>query len=303
MLTIDDVVGRVLRDWLTPPDDQPLRFTLASSLDSSVTTLAYDSSMLSPELEELLGPGVLVEIDMEQIFLGSVDVQGSQVTNLVRGANGTTPTSHDSGSLATLTPTFARQSVFDAVSDAIYSLHPPLFAVKGKQLTVETTFNEAPADLLYPLYFSFIGREGAPKETSVQWSSPFPESSTGKIVIIMATPGTLGHLNYVARFVRPTSPTDTLGSLNVKEEWTQLLTIAATYRLISSRDIEAATQEFLTRQLAHQGFPVPSGSRIRDGLITYYEYLKQKAHSDLQSEREMVIVQKFPMSKPSWLGV
>lgn len=298
MTTFSDLVDRVRAEWLVPPDDQPLQFTLDADLNDTAFQLSYDSTLLPPELEDLLGPGVLVEVGLEQILLGTVDTGTGQVSNLVRGANGTTAQSHSSGDLVTLTPLFSRQGVFNALCDAVSSLHPRLFRVQSTQLTVDSNYNEGPDDLLSPINFTFVNSAGLPAEASVQFSAPFPDSSTDRAVVVQATPGTAGWLNYRARFPRPSSPSATLDSVGLKDSWAQLLVIGAVHRIVTSRDLSQASQEFLTRQMSQQGFQVPSGSRIRDGLVRYYEDLLGSAIADQHAQHETTIVATFPQESP-----
>lgn len=298
MTTFSDLVDRVLNSWLQPPDDQPLRFALDSDLSDSASQLSYDNSLLPPELEEILGPGVLVEVGLEQVLLGTVDTNAGTVDGLVRGVNGTDPAAHSSGDLVTISPVFSRKAVFDALGDATQLLHPRLFKLESSQLTVDADYNEAPSDLLSPVSFTYLDNDGKPVEASVQWAVPFPDSSTGSVVIVQAPKGKQGHLNYRARFARPSSPSDTLDSLGLRESWAQLLVIGAVHRVVTSRDLSQATQEFLTRQMSQQGFQVPSGSNIRDGLVRYYEDLLAGAIADQHAEHETTIVATFPQESP-----
>ncbi len=298
MTTIGDLVDRTLRNWLIPPDDQPITFALGGSLDDSSATVPYDATLLTPELEEILGPGTLVEVGFEQILLGTVDTGMSQITNCVRGANGTTPAAHSLGDPVILTPTYARQAILDAISDAISALHPDLYQIKSTEITVKSTYNEAPADMISPVHFSYVDSFGLPVEASVQWSQLFPDSSTGKAIVVQAVPETTGHLSYYAGFPRPTDPTDTLDSLGLKESWARLLVIEAVHQVITVRDLSRATSEFLTRQLSQQGFPVPSASEIRDGLLRYRAQLLTEAKADLTAQHGVTAVVTFPQDSP-----
>lgn len=298
MTTVGDVVDRVLREWLIPPDDRPVQLALSGDIDDTTATVPYDATLITPELEDLLGPGVLVEIGYEQILLGTVDTNNDEVTSCVRGANGTTPATHSSGDLITLTPTFSRQAILDAVSDAVAALHPDLYQVKSSQVTVSSTYNEAPDGLIAPIHFSYENDAGMPVEASVQWSELFGDSSTGKAVIIEAPDNKTGHLYYTAGFDRPTSPSDTLDSLGVEESWARLVAIEAVHQVVTVRDLGKTTSEFLTRQLSQQGFPAPTASEIRDGLMRYRDQLMREAIAELTARHGVTIVSTFPQGSP-----
>lgn len=300
MTTFSDLVDRTLNQWLVPPDDQPLRFALDADLSDTAVSLSYSEELLPPEQEEILGPGVLLEIGLEQILAGTVDATTNDISGLIRGVNGTSPTAHSSGDLVTISPVFSRKAVFDALGDAVQLLHPRLFKMESAQVTVDSDYNEAPSDLLSPVSFTYLNSDGKPAEATVQWANPFPDSSTGAVVVIQAPEDKTGWLNYRARFARPSAESDTLDSLGLKDSWAQLLVVGAVHRVVTSRDLSAASQEFLTRQMAQQGFQVPSGSRIRDGLVRYYEDLMGGAIADQHAEHETTAVSTFPHGSP-WL--
>ncbi len=85
MTTIADVIERVYRDYLLPPDEQPSRFTVnTGGIDDSSTTLPVDLAMLSPEEQDLVGVGTLIEV---------VSTTTGGELMLVEGVTGTAGTS------------------------------------------------------------------------------------------------------------------------------------------------------------------------------------------------------------------
>jgi len=96
---------------------------------------------------ENLAKGI-IEIDEELIWVNSFDRQTltlNAIPGFGRGYNGTTATSHSENSQVTLTPTFPRLSIKNAINDTINSVFPRLFGVGS------TTFTFNAAQVAYPL--------------------------------------------------------------------------------------------------------------------------------------------------------
>ena len=287
MSTVAQVVDRILRDWLHAPDDQPTRFTLNGALAAGATSLTYDDDLLTPEEEDLLGPGTLIEVGSEQILVGSVNEDTNVLSGLIRGANGTTDADHADAALVTLAPAWARKTIFDAVADAIEQLWPELYTTttSGALTLSSTQYTEVPAVVQGVLYLWVRPSGGDQYE---KWHAPllenFPPSSTTKAI----WPGFSGsgYLVYKAKPTRPTLETDSMATLGVEDEWEQLVVVSAVAYLISGKDLSAATQEFLSDNLNAQGYPVDSSRRIREGLLRYQGYLIDKAKRTLRHRHD-----------------
>ncbi|MGV2385032.1 MAG UNVERIFIED_CONTAM: hypothetical protein LOD86_07155, partial [Thermobifida fusca] len=73
MTTVGDIIDRIYRDYLLPPDEQPTRFTInGSGMDASTKHMPVDVSMLSPEEMDLLGPGAVIEAGSELLLVEAV---------------------------------------------------------------------------------------------------------------------------------------------------------------------------------------------------------------------------------------
>ena len=72
----------------------------------------------------------IIEIDNEMMWIDSFNV-GNNTLNVIpgfgRGYNGTTPSPHAENAQITLTPTFPRTVVEQAINDTINSFYPKLF--------------------------------------------------------------------------------------------------------------------------------------------------------------------------------
>lgn len=271
--TLGDLVDRTLRDWLYPPDDQPTRMTLNGAILAADSSLVYDPSILLPEEELLLGPGTLLEIDQEQILVGTVDEQTNTLTDLVRGVNGTHPVDHADNAIITISPTFGRRSVFDALSRSIVALYPRLYRRRAVSLNLTSNYTQVPEDAETPESFICFdgGRPIFPRIRLID----MPTISTGRALLTIDVPaGTTGTLIYRARFPSATSEADVLvDDLGVLPEYEDAVEARAAAHLVAGRDLEAMTTEFLTRQLSLQANPESmTGARMREALLRYYEY-------------------------------
>lgn len=90
----------------------------------------------------------IIEIDNEMMWIDSFNV-GNNTLNVIpgfgRGYNGTTPSPHAENAQITLTPTFPRTIVEQAINDTINSFYPKLFS------TQSTVFTFNAAQVAYPL--------------------------------------------------------------------------------------------------------------------------------------------------------
>lgn len=293
---VSTLVDRVLREWLESPEEQPTRLVLAGDLAIGASTLTYDPTFLGLEEEDILGPGVLIELGSEQLLAGTVNAGTNQVTGLRRAVNGTTAAAHTSGTVGKVAPTWTRKAVFDALADAVVALYPDLFDVTTHPITLSSTGpTEVPADVAYPLWLWFRpGGTGSSTwgRAAVDFLDEFPGTASTKAVVSPLSDATTGHLVYARRFARPASEATDLEALGVAEEWDRLVSVQAVAYLLAGRELPAVTQEFLTRQLEQQNFPVGSATRVRDGLLRYAEHLTEKARADLRNRYPTTVVRR-----------
>jgi hypothetical protein len=108
-----------------------------SSTDTAITLGSADN----------LAKGI-IEIDNELIWIDSYD-RATNTLNVIpgfgRGYQGTTPSPHAQNSQVTMTPTFPRSTIAQAINDTINSFYPKLFS------TYSTTFTFNAAQVAYPL--------------------------------------------------------------------------------------------------------------------------------------------------------
>lgn len=282
-LTVGGMIDRILRNWLLPPDEQPVRFQLSAPLDASSTTLPLNASLMPPEIRNALSPGVMIELGREQILAGNVSPNATSITNCVRGVNGTTATPHASGALGMVAPPYSRQELYDAVGDAIINLYPTLYHLHTETFTTSPSPIPVAADFISPQ--DLVVLSGADVvSAAVRVLPSYPPSPTGKAVLIDAPAGLSAHLTYRTPFHRPDSESNLLFTdLGVEEPWYRIIETDVVAQVIASRDLEAVYTETLTHRLEAETFPPTSASRIHQTLLRYHEYLLERASRYLKA--------------------
>ncbi len=276
MATFGNLIDRTLREWLNPPDSQPLVTTITAAMTAGATSVTYNPDLISAEEEDLLGPGTSVEVGTELIRVGAVDAGTNTISALRRGYAGTTAAAHSSGDDLTISPSWPRQVVWDVLADAIAGLYPTLAWYRtSAAITVPTSGLHTPTetDIEQPVRFTYerLGNYGTGAAQLIQYGGD-------KLAFPGVPGGAVGYLLYRARFPRPTAEADDLETaLGLELSWQQLLMVSAVAYLIAHRDIDAAHTEFLTEQLGIQGFPVTSAARVQRALLQYREQLLQQA--------------------------
>lgn len=267
-MTIDigDLVNRTRRDFLEAPDELWVSTRLTAEVDDEAQTLPIDLGPLGFEEQNLLAPGVLVEVGTEQCHV--VDLSGSELT-VRRAARGTRATAHLSGAEVLIAPPYGRTTIFDAVAESIVDLSPPLY----HRDVVEREVDE---DGLVEL------PEGTDGVLSVRlsrhWATlPFEQVGDTKLRIYGCDPGEDVTVTVRSGFTYPASEQQSLHSLGVRDEWARIVVVGAAAQLISAKPLSTGWQEFVSSQLRTEGYPVETPGRIRDSLLRYHQFLIDRA--------------------------
>jgi hypothetical protein len=289
MSTVAQVTDRVYREWLHPGDDQPVRMTLSAGVDDVATSWSYDDATLAPDEEDLLAPGVLVEVGTEQARITDVDDTANTLT-VIRGVNGTTKAAHTSGDEVTVAPTFGRHAVVEAVKDNVVALYPSLWQVATEQVTTSSTFVEVPATVVTPV--SFVWLNGSRYQNGVADLLPdFPPSSTGKAIQFFGVPsGKTGYFTYRGRFTRPSAEATELSTLGVDATWERIAAVGAAAQVVASRPLDELTAEYITEQMQREALPPGASTDVRNGLLTLRNIWLDEAHRSLQAEMQPPVV-------------
>ena len=135
-----------------------------------ITNLANVGGITATDLNIKIGSADnlakgIIEIDEELIWIDSFtrnDNTLQVIPGFGRGYQGTTPSPHAQNAQITMTPTFPRVTIKQAINDTINSFYPKLFAINS----ITFTFNAA--QIAYPL------PDDARDVLFVSWQTPGP---------------------------------------------------------------------------------------------------------------------------------
>lgn len=289
MSTVGNLIDRTLREWLEPPGERPAEVPLNGAINDTATSLSVVDGVLSAEDESAIGPGTLLEIDREVIFVTAA--APPVVSLMVRGWMGTTAAAHDDAAPVRIlgaSARWTREGVFGAVCDSIEELYPPLYRTVGIDFVADTTpvelEDEQAVGVLEFRYWDGRGYRTHP----VEFLSPFPHVSSDRAVQFdQPAPSGDGYLVYMSDWARPTAESDELtdDDFGLPTRYDLPVIVSAVAKLASGIDLDAVTQEFITRQLEAQNFPVESGASIQNSLLGLYEYLIVREQRRLTASR------------------
>ena len=318
---IGELVDRIYREYLEPMDDlQPYTLlTSSGGINSSVTTISFDGSLLTQEEEDVMEAGSIIEIGRELLLCKELDTVNDTVT-VVRGVRGTTAATHSEGAIVKIAPPFPRQVVFDAVVDQINNLFPTLFAVETQSVQSSNGYTllgtyDSPGTNNYLVSVlkaisQFTDFSAGSDQTGVvfnpvsvqmiQLPNPFTyvdDTATERTITYTSGPNQVnalqffnidqGHTCYVTfkkKFIEPTAETDTLATIGLEDEYEPIIMAGVAAQMMSGRDIPTATADYITDQLAVSNFPVGSANSIRNSLLQYQQLLITQARKYLRAK-------------------
>lgn len=132
MSTLDQVVTKTKSKLMGSVGRDKIN-TLNDNYNSSVTTLGVT---YTPGAE--ISPGVVIEIDYEQMMVVS---QSTTTLNVIRAWNGTTAASHTAGTVVYVEPKFPRQAILDEVSNELRALPQTIFTTGTAVLSFASNTN------------------------------------------------------------------------------------------------------------------------------------------------------------------
>ena len=185
--------------------------------------------------------------------------------------------------------------VFDAVADSIESLSPRLWTVGIEETSAAPEAIELPAGALGILSVrGYInGRWGL--ASGYELLSDFPYSATGKALQFDAPGSEPLIVKYRKATTRPTAETQDLADLGVEDAWVKAICVGAAASVLSSREVDRATVEFITNILEDEGYPAGAGTDLRNSLLQYQDYLMRPLIHALEARHptQMVIYSVF----------
>jgi hypothetical protein len=291
--TVGDVVNRLIRTYLYPPDYEPPRVRLLANIDDSIETFRLQDFQV-PEDKELLRIGILIEFGRELMRI--TDFNGIDEITVKRAQLGTDADAHTTDVFGILAPSFPRHSIFQAVRDNIVILYPQLFTVSQ--------------DNLVPIQGNIAA---IPDELAVEVLSIWPDnfSSTleleGKIVDYHPSVGgraliTSMHngavwLRYKRRFGIAELETDLLEALGMEDVWANVVMAGAAADLFVGRDIPASSVEWISGVMAAENVPVGQRTSIAATLTSYRDLLIERYTKEMRAEYKPRIHMKNAFGK------
>ena len=299
MSTLGQLIDRTYREYLRPVEEQePLTqvanldsITGGQGLTSTGTTLQYKEGLFTPEEEELIGAGSVLEIDTELVMVEDINTVSREIT-IERGRLGSTAAEHVEDTDIILKPKYPRLNVTNAIGDQVIGLFPALYAVKKTTLTTSSTqFVEMPAGTQRILQAKIDNSTTGGTTTSftdvpLELLTDFAGSTTDAAVQFPTSPtsGKSVYVVYASKFTRPTAETDNLNTISGLEDFhEQIVMVGAVAQLLSELDVDASTQNYITENLEQRGVPVGSGERLRNALLRYYGVLLDRARREQRS--------------------
>ena len=299
MPSFGNLIDRTYREYLRPVEEQEplsqvgntdtLSDGVSQGLTSSGTTLVYKTGLFTPEEEELIGAGSVLEIEQELVMVESINTVSKEMT-IERGRLGSTAAEHLNDTDIILKPKYPRLNVANAIGDQIIGLYPALYAVKKTTLTTSATqFVEMPAGtqrILQAKIDTSTSSTTVYEDIALELLTDFTPSSTEAAVQFPSTPasGKSVYVVYASKFTRPTTEANDLNTVSGLEDFhEQIVMVGAVAQLLSELDVDATTQDYITENLEQRGIPVGSGERLRNALLRYYGVLLDRARREQRS--------------------
>ena len=132
MSTLDQVVTKTKSKLMGSVGRDKIN-TLNDNYNSSVTTLGVT---YTPGAE--ISPGVVIEIDYEQMMVVS---QSTTTLNVIRAWNGTTAASHTATTVVYVEPKFPRQAILDEVINELRALPESIYTTGTAVLSFASHIN------------------------------------------------------------------------------------------------------------------------------------------------------------------
>tara|TARA_B100001250_G_scaffold222469_2_gene190790 strand:+ start:3315 stop:4250 length:936 start_codon:yes stop_codon:yes gene_type:complete len=292
--TFAELIDRTYREYLRPVEEQePL--TQVANLDSITggqgitaggVTLSYTSGLFTPEEEELIGAGSVLEIDQELLMVEDINTVSREIT-VERGRLGSTAAEHFKGTDIILKPKYPRLNVANAIADQVIGLYPALYAVKTTTLTTSSTqYVEMPSGakrILQAKLNNSTTSVTTYTDLALELLTDFTPSSTNAAVQFPTAPtsGKSVYVVYAAAFTRPTTEDTNLNTTCGLEDFhEQIVMVGAVAQLLSELDVDATTTNYITENLESRGLQPGAGERLRNALLRYYGVLLDRARRE-----------------------
>jgi hypothetical protein len=294
MSTVGELLDRLYRTYLEPPDARPIEIQLTGPLTADAAdNILTVSGFVVPEDADLLKVGTILEHDQELMQVISYDLGTSEV-GVVRGFLSTPLTSYGTEKVVgKLAPSYPRSSVFEAVADNIIQLYPKLYSVNTVNLVpIQGNIYGIGDTLAVEVLEMWRDGSGGDVDFDARMVDYHPAVG-GRAVISNVFRGG-AWIKYRRRFGKATAETDTLASLGVDERWVAILMAGAAADLMAGRDVPAAHTEWVSATLEAESIQVGTRSSVAVGLARYRELLITRAESEMSAEYRPKVHMRSP---------
>jgi hypothetical protein len=242
-MTGNDVIEEAARLLLSGHREEMNK--LAASVSANTTTLqfTYDLGQIRA--------GALVNIDTETYRVWSVD-EGAMTAVVQPAMNGTTSTSHSSGSLVYVNPRISRASIFKAMNDELLALSSPsngLYAVKSLEFDysgAQSSYDLPGTSNVMDILDVRVSNPGPEKRwsPSTSWQYDADADTTGfpsgnALFVPDGIPGRSIRVTYAVPFNKLTNVTDDVQTVGLMPpEMQDILALGVLLRLGPVREIK-----------------------------------------------------------------
>ena len=289
MATLSDMISEVRSNLAgyTLRQDRITYLANTGGINTTDTSIQIGSS-------DNLAKGI-IEIDDELIWIDSFNKTNSTlnvIPGFGRGYQGTTPSPHAQNAQITMTPTFPRGVIKQAINDTINSFYPKLFA------TFSTVFTFNAAQVAYPL------PAGARDALFVSWQTVGPSrewlpvnrwridrmanvaafnSPTSINLYEKIMPGRNVQVWYSALPVTMSNSTDDFVDVTgLPESCRDVVILGASYRLLSYVDTGRINLTSAEADLADAKLPSTAGASSSKYVFALYQQRLQEEATKLQ---------------------
>ncbi len=282
-MIVRELLDRIYRSYLEPPDFQPAASWLNANIDADVTEVPLTQFQI-PEDEELVRIGCLIEIDYELMRTVGYN-QTSRTVTVQRGVDGTERASHSAGRLAILSPKFARQTAFEQLGDNITSLSPHLFQVRTELLScVAPGVAAMPDDLALSVVRARPEDAIMGHQVEVQAEIvDYHPLTDGRAVLFSAFHGD-AWVTWRRRMRKPISDQEELTKLGVDIEWVTALMARVAADMMIGKDIARSHTNWVSQSLETQGIRVGQRTQIAISLRQYSDVLLREFRREMTEE-------------------
>lgn len=305
-LTVGDLVDRVYREGVRLASEQPLVVLANDAATSAATSIDLDLGTLAVEEQDNLSPGILLEHNLELMFIESVRINSGVATVTVqRGFMSTTAEAIVAGDQVVIAPDAPRVNVFNAVCDEIVNLYPQIWALETVSLSSSDSFAEVDSNTVSVQSYRYQSLAADPNPQwysgRVQLLRNFPASDTGKAVQFLDAPsGRNGYLTIRKKFSRPADLDDSLVTLGVEDEWQQIVVFGAIATVLYQMDPQRVSVEWSTDSNEAGVAPPGASTSLASRFRSRANQLRNEGARRLRTESPTTIVVNNPL-RP-WAG-